>query len=177
MKFSMNEFGFFTDSPTCVGGVVKKSHRRWKAMIERCYDTKNINYKTYGAKGVYICDSWRYFSNFERWYDENYIEGYQIDKDILGKGYYGPDACIFVSPKENVNEMVSRRIEKYGQENPHSKPKEYYAESPTTRSNFSTICKRNGWNKNDFNMIYSGITTSGRHKKYFYVYCGDTNAR
>ena len=44
------------------------------------------------------------FQVFSKWYEENYIEGFQLDKDIITKGnrVYGPTTCKFVSIKDNA---------------------------------------------------------------------------
>ena len=45
-----------------------------------------------------MCDEWKRYSNFKRWFDENYTPKYDLDKDILVKGnkVYSPDTCCFV---------------------------------------------------------------------------------
>lgn len=69
----------------------------WYGMFTRCY---NPNYHavepTY--KDACVCEEWWTASNFKKWFDENYVEGYQLDKDILVKGnkVYGPNTCCFV---------------------------------------------------------------------------------
>ena len=70
---------------------------------------KNISftpsYKLWSSLKNYakLCEEWKEYSNFEKWYDENY---YQIDndlmcldKDILHKGnkIYNPNDCVFVN--------------------------------------------------------------------------------
>ena len=72
-------------------------------MICRCYDKKYQESKpTY--IGCKVCDEWRYLSAFKKWFDENYVDGYQLDKDILAPGnkIYSPDTCCFVPPEINV---------------------------------------------------------------------------
>lgn len=82
------------------------SYHTWEQMLKRCYSqsycAKNPTYKD-----CTICKEWLSFSNFKNWYDTNYIEGYQLDKDILIKGnkVYSPETCCFV-PK-SINTMVT----------------------------------------------------------------------
>lgn len=74
----------------------------WHGMLQRCYDNKsNPNLKTY--IGCSVCEEWHYLSNFKKWFDENYIEGYDLDKDILVKGnqIYSPDTCCFIPHRIN----------------------------------------------------------------------------
>ena len=69
-------------------------------MLWRCYDPK-FHLKEPSYIGCTVCDDWLLFSNFKEWFDKNYIEWYQLDKDILVKGnkVYSPQTCCFV-PKE-----------------------------------------------------------------------------
>lgn len=70
---------------------------RWNSMLQRCYSSEcQIRNKTY--VGCTVCEEWLLFSNFKQWFDENYIEGYELDKDILVEGnkVYSPDTCRFV---------------------------------------------------------------------------------
>lgn len=72
-------------------------YAKWKNMITRCYDPKHQEkYPTY--KGCEACKEWLTFSNFAGWFNENYIEGYALDKDIIKKGnkVYSPDSCLFI---------------------------------------------------------------------------------
>lgn len=85
-----------------------KSHQVWVGMLERCYNDKTRHlYKSY--YDCTVCESWIYFSNFKKWFDEHYVEGFALDKDILVKGnrIYSPDTCCFV-PQE-INNVVQRR--------------------------------------------------------------------
>lgn len=86
----------------------KIAHDVWYNMLQRCYYTKyQESHPTY--KGCSVCDKWLYFSNFKKWFDNNYIEGYVLDKDILvnGNKIYSPDTCCFV-PQE-INALIITR--------------------------------------------------------------------
>lgn len=63
-------------------------------VIRRCHDTKRDNYQHYGAKGIYVCDIWRFNREiFCKWLeDEGYREGLQIDRIDNDKGY-SPENC------------------------------------------------------------------------------------
>lgn len=93
--------------PVKVNGKVIKSYATWKGVLERCYclasQAKNPTYI-----GCTVAEEWHSFSTFERWYLENYIEGYFLDKDILvpGNKVYSAAFCVFV-PKELNNLLNS----------------------------------------------------------------------
>lgn len=98
------------DDITYRNGRDIKSYSVWHSMLQRCYDEKtHIKHPTY--KGCTVCDEWLYFSNFKKWFDENYIEGTQLDKDIFSKNkVYSPETCCFV-PRE-INILMSQ-IERF----------------------------------------------------------------
>lgn len=91
-----------------IDGKVINSYSTWHSMIRRCYS--KVYHK---SKPTYIdctvCDEWKYFSNFKKWFDNpknGYKEGYCLDKDILVKGNkeYAPNKCCFV-PNE-INSLL-----------------------------------------------------------------------
>lgn len=88
-----------------INRIAMKSYGTWKSMLERCYSI--VSYK---VRPTYIdclvCDEWLLFSNFKQWFDENYIEGFDLDKDILVEGnkVYSPDTCRFVP--HYINSLV-----------------------------------------------------------------------
>lgn len=79
----------------------------WHAMIQRCYNEENCNYHAYGSKGITVCDEWR--NDYQKFLDWSLTNGWkrglQLDKDIKipGNKIYGPNACSWVTPKENSN--------------------------------------------------------------------------
>ena len=78
---------------------VKQALRVWNNFHSRVRN--NINYST-----VTICDDWYRFSDFYYWYVENVVDGWHLDKDILGGNEYSPSNCIFV-PRE-VNQLFRK---------------------------------------------------------------------
>lgn len=81
----------------------KQSYVIWHSMLERCYN-KEMRYKWPTYSDCVICEEWKYLSNFKRWFDEHYIEGWHLDKDILVKGnrVYSPKTCCFVPQEINI---------------------------------------------------------------------------
>jgi hypothetical protein len=85
-----------TDSPK------NKYYSVWENMLARCYYPKTSRYSAYGGKGVTVCSEWKNLQNFAKWFEENYIEGSHLDKDILGDGKeYNPDVCRFIPQEVN----------------------------------------------------------------------------
>lgn len=91
-------------------GKRDRSYVCWKSMLERCYLKSDSHYF-----GCSVCKEWLYYSNFKKWFDENYVEGYQLDKDILivGNKEYSPTACVFV-PK-NINVLLTNSLKARGE--------------------------------------------------------------
>ena len=48
-------------------------------MLERCYKNGGIR----GYEDCSVCEQWHKLSNYREFFDENYIEGFAIDKDFL----------------------------------------------------------------------------------------------
>ena len=81
----------------------KQAYITWSSMIERCYNEK-MRHKWATYKGCEVCEQWKYLSNFKKWFDEHYVEGWHLDKDILVKGnkVYSPETCCFVPQEVNI---------------------------------------------------------------------------
>ncbi len=81
-------------------------------MLERCYSEKRQKIQpTY--KDCTVHADWRNYQLFAKWYYENYPsdgEKYDIDKDILVEGnrVYSPEACMFVTRKENTVKALAK---------------------------------------------------------------------
>lgn len=78
------------------------SYSIWFKILQRVFDNKiKENLPTYN--NVTLDDRWLNFQNFGKWFEENYINGFDLDKDILIKNnkHYGPDTCCFVPHEIN----------------------------------------------------------------------------
>lgn len=80
-----------------------RSYNVWQHLIKRCY-SKNIK-RPY--KGCTVCDEWKLYSNFKKFYDDNCKnDSFHLDKDILVQGnkIYSPNTCLFVP--EEINDSI-----------------------------------------------------------------------
>lgn len=78
-------------------------YKEWCGILVRCFSPSyRKQFKSY--EGVTVCEEWLTLSNFKKWFDENYIEGYSLDKDILKSNnrIYSPETCCFVPQKINM---------------------------------------------------------------------------
>lgn len=90
-----------------------QAYKIWKHILTRCYN-KKFHIKEPSYSKCVMCEEWLTFSNFKHWFDEHYIDGWELDKDILVKGNkeYSPDKCCFV-PHE-INGMLAKTDSKRG---------------------------------------------------------------
>lgn len=107
----------------------------WKSMLDRCYNTRNKQYKNWGLRGVTVCEEWR--NSFRSYYDwcigNGWVKGLQIDKDLKAANaiefglIYSPKTCSIVTNKENSNERQNVvKIEYLGQVKTITQWAEYY---------------------------------------------------
>lgn len=80
----------------------------WYNMMDRCYNKNSRNYQFYGNRGIGVCDPWKDKNIFSKWYTENYIEGWTLDKDILfpDSPVYSPTTCVFVP--QGLNSIIAK---------------------------------------------------------------------
>ena len=77
-------------------------YQRWAGMIARCYASGPGYYETY--IGCTVVPEWHNFQNFAEWHSKQpFIEGMQIDKDILKKNNrtYSLENCRLVPTEIN----------------------------------------------------------------------------
>jgi hypothetical protein len=94
------------------GSTNDPAYCAWKSMIRRCYydhpTFRNRN-KSYGTCKVF--EGWKYFTDFKVWWEDNYIEGFVLDKDIKSvcgvDKIYSPPTCMYIP--EEINRIVVER--------------------------------------------------------------------
>lgn len=85
------------------GETDSKPYMIWRSMIQRCYSENHLKlYPTY--KDCFVCEEWLTYSNFKKWFNENYIENYCLDKDLLyhNNNIYSPTTCCFIPHEINT---------------------------------------------------------------------------
>jgi hypothetical protein len=93
----------FGKHPPTIKNIRTNKYQTWYNMFVRCYQ-QGIDSENSPYKGVYVDDSWHNFQVFSDWFDENYIDGFCLDKDltIRWNKKYCPEACSFVPNAINV---------------------------------------------------------------------------
>lgn len=84
-------------------------------MIQRCYDPK-YQERQPSYKGCTVCTEWHSFEVFYRWWLTNYVEGWQLDKDLLvvGNKVYSPATCVYLPPELNGLLLGRAVLGRYG---------------------------------------------------------------
>lgn len=90
-----------------------KSKSYWMRMLHRCYDEK-VHKERPTYKGCLVDECWHNYQVFAKWFDDNYTDGFVLDKDILIKNnrIYSPETCCFV-PQE-INGLFTKTNAKRG---------------------------------------------------------------
>ena len=94
-----------------------KIHNSWRGMRERCINKNHNHYKSYGGRGITVCDEWNDidngFINFYNWAMNNgYEEGLTIER-IDVNGNYEPSNCKWVTNTEQANNKRNTIYLKY----------------------------------------------------------------
>lgn len=125
-------------------GSILISYYTWKNMMGRCYNTNNKNYKLYGKIGVTVCEEWHNYSNFKKWWNDNYYkipnERMALDKDILVKGnkIYSPNTCAFVPQSINNIILINKK-------NRNNLPIGVSKNRKGASKPYRAKCNQNGW--------------------------------
>lgn len=84
-----------------------KPYSLWRNMLVRCYNYNSQTDPTY--KEVTVCDEWHNYQTFAEWFEENYVDSFHLDKDILCPEckIYSPETCAFVP--QQINSLFTKR--------------------------------------------------------------------
>jgi hypothetical protein len=88
-----------------------KIYRTWIAMLSRCRNSNDPNYKNYGGRGIYVCESWNKFEHFFKDMGELPFYEAQIDRVDNEKGYF-KENCRWVTCKQNSRNRRTTKIHK-----------------------------------------------------------------
>jgi thymidylate synthase len=88
---------------------MERMYKIWSHMISRCYNPRDVNYKNYGGRGIYVCNRWHRFSDFVTdivdlpgFYEWLFNKNYQLDKDYYCANGYAPNTCVFLDSTKNA---------------------------------------------------------------------------
>ena len=131
-------------------GVNTKAYDTWNNILHRCYGDKD---KNVSYNDCSVCYTWHNFQTFSRWFDINYIKGYELDKDIKVKGnkLYSHNTCIFVSKKENI---IAANAKQYTVVSPKGLVIKVY--------NMTQFCKDNGLSQTRMSFL---VNRKQKHHK------------
>lgn len=84
-------------------GTKDKRYGVWAEMKQRCTNPNHIKFKSYGDRGIKVCDDWFAYENFYKWSEvSGYSEGLSLDRIDNNKGY-SPDNCRWTDAKTQAN--------------------------------------------------------------------------
>lgn len=93
-----------------IGGIVSPEYKSWRAMIQRCCDSKNVAFKNYKERGITMCERWLKFDFFLEDMGKR-PKGTTLDR-INNNGNYEPGNCRWATPKQQGrNTRVNVRYE------------------------------------------------------------------
>jgi len=86
----------------------------WLNMRQRCNNPSSQSYKSYGARGITICEQWNDFAAFKAWaFSSGYKEDLTIERVNNDKGY-SPENCTWVPLPEQPRNRRCNHVDEDG---------------------------------------------------------------
>lgn len=95
-------------------GYWTRTYRTWTNMLNRCNNSKDVNYHKYGGRGIKVCDRWLTFTNFLEDMGER-PERLTLDRIKNELGYY-KENCRWATDIEQSNNKRSNHFLEFNQE-------------------------------------------------------------
>ena len=99
----------------------KRLKRVWNGMMQRCNNPSNPSYRSYGEKGIFVCEEWHDYEKFKEWamesgYDEDAPYGQcTIERKNVNGGYCPENCCWATMEQQSLNKTSNRIIEYNGE--------------------------------------------------------------
>ena len=85
------------------------THNSWATMIQRCNNPKAPNWKSYGGRGIGVCDRWKDFINFFADMGSR-PKGTTLDRYPNKYGNYEPGNCRWATLLEQRNNTRANHL-------------------------------------------------------------------
>jgi hypothetical protein len=119
----------------------QSTYNVWQAMLQRCLNPTQPNYRNYGARGISVCDRWLVYTNFLEDMGER-PDGLSLDR-IDNDGNYEPDNCRWATAAQQVrNSRHCRFFEFQGRKQTLA---DWADERGLNRSTVYKRINRSGW--------------------------------
>lgn len=81
-------------------------------MMKRCYNENSVAYKSYGRKGIKVCEEWHDREVFRKWANDNgYQKGMRLNRIDSTKDYC-PENCVFGNKNCKIDGGKNQQIKK-----------------------------------------------------------------
>lgn len=84
-------------------------YSRWVNMHRRCYNPEDSAYKSYGGRGITVCEAWQDVAVFVAQLPDGYSDGAEIDR-INNDGNYEPGNIRWSTTKQNCGNRRSAKL-------------------------------------------------------------------
>lgn len=83
----------------------------WINMMRRCYKEQDVQYHTYGGRGISVCEEWNDYTKFKAWaYSNGYTDKLTLDRYPNMNGNYEPGNCRWADYFQQANNRRSNTL-------------------------------------------------------------------